>query len=84
MNLRIQLPLDANRYEWLRMTVVVSGYAPVTNTGTDSANATYGPYVSILSIRNKSVNASAEPGSLRIVSARSEGPAYKILKVSKI
>ena len=54
INLRIRLPIDADRYGWLRINVDVSGYAPFTNTNTESANATDGLYVSIRSIRNGS------------------------------
>ena len=50
------------------------------NTDTDSADATDGSYVSIRSIRIGSVNASAESGTVRIVSARSEGSATKFEK----
>ena len=55
----------------------VSGYAPFTNTETDSVEATDDPYVSVRSIRNGSVNASAEPGTDRIVSVWPKGFAFK-------
>ena len=47
------------------------------NTNTDSAEATDGPCVSIRSIRIGSVNASTESGTVRVVSAKSEGSASK-------
>ena len=50
------------------------------NTDTDSADATDGSYVSIRSIRIGSVNASAEIGTVRIVSAKPEGSAPKFEK----
>ena len=50
----------------------VSGYAPFTNTDTDSVDTTDSPYVSIRSIRSGSVNASAVSGTVRIVFGRSE------------
>ena len=44
MNLRIQLPTDADRYGWLKINANVSGCAPFMNTDTDSADATGDPY----------------------------------------
>ena len=54
INIRIRLPIDAVRYGWLRINADVGGYAPFTNTTTETANATDGSYVSICSIRNGS------------------------------
>ena len=67
--------LDADRYRCLRINAGVSSYAPFMNSDTDAADATDGACVSIRSIRNGSVNASAESGTVRIVSARSEESA---------
>ena len=50
---------------------------PFTNTDTDFAGATDGPCVSICFVCTGSVNASAESGTVHIVSAGSEGSASK-------
>ena len=50
------------------------------NTDTDFVDATNGPCVFIRSVRTGSVNASAESGTVRIVSARSEGSASNLEK----
>ena len=51
----------------------ISSFAQFTNTDTDSADATDDPCLSIRSIRIGSVHASAESGTIPIVSTRSEG-----------
>ena len=64
MHLQIQLPINADRYGRMKISADVSGYARFLNTHTDSAaDTTDARYVSIRSIRNGSVNASAEPGT---------------------
>ena len=73
LHLWIQLPIDAVRYGWLRVNSDVSGYVPFTNTDSDSADATNGPYLSIRSV----LNGSAESDTVRIVSAKSEVAASK-------
>lgn len=63
INLWTQLPTDVYRYRWLRINASVSSHDLFTNTDTDFVDATDGPSASIRSIRNGSVNASAEPST---------------------
>ena len=71
LNCKTNKRIITNRCGYIQVIEDKCGNLVFTNTDTDSVDATDGLYVSIRSIRNGSVNASAEPGTVRIVSERS-------------